>query len=132
MIRFILFFGILDYFDARFTEELDGKVVRISLLKDDALYSAVYYHLCADRAGLVGDVDGCTVDRSPHLCGLNYGVLFGVDRVAYFMAGSGGDIEFLTQAFALVFTRLYSCGSAVIACGQYALVFYDDCAYLAV
>ena len=49
-------------FNACFVEELDREVVRVSVLVDYAFNSAVDDDTCADGAGLVGYVDGCTLN----------------------------------------------------------------------
>ena len=57
-----LFFKF-DEFNAGVFQELDGEFVGVGVLVDDAFDATVDDDTCADCAGLVGDVDGCTFNR---------------------------------------------------------------------
>ena len=115
---------------AGFIQNIDGKVIRISLPDDDALDSRVDNHLGADGAGLMGDVDCAVLNALAQRCRLNNRVLLRVKRPAELVTLSGRNSQFLPQAASLLRTVRHASRCAVIACGNDVSILDDHSAHM--
>ena len=88
--------------DACLGKQMLGEFVGIRIFVDDARDAGIYYHLGAYRAGLVRAVKRRAVHLNAEFSRLDYGVLFGMDSIAHFVARTAGNAEFVTHTFALV------------------------------
>ena len=101
--------------DSCFVEHFHGKFVGISLFENDPLYARIYNHFGAYRAWLMSAIKSSSFNRNPQFCRLDYGVLFGMNRIAYFVAGTRFDTAVDSQTFAPFFAAFYTRARTVIA-----------------
>ena len=105
-------------------ENFEREVVGVAFTENHTGYARIDDHFGAYNAGLVGAVKGSSVNADAELCGLDDGVLLGVNAVAELVLGAGGYAELSPQALLLVNAAWYTGGRTVVARGEDALVFH--------
>src|SRR5699024_5060384 len=125
-------FLVLLQFYAALQEHLAGELVRVALAVDHAGNAGIDDHLRADDAGLVRAVERGVLNGHAQLRRLDDGVLLGVDGVAKLVPRARGDALLFAHALAALNAGADARGRAVVAGGEYALVFDDHRADLAV
>ena len=105
-------------------ENFEREVVGVAFTENHTGYARIDDHFGAYNAGLVGAVKGSSVNADAELCGLDDGVLFGVNAVAELVLGAGGYAKLSPQTLLLVNAAWYTGGRTVVASGEDALVFH--------
>jgi len=120
----------MDNFSARFPEKLFGKFIRIRMGHIDGSDFGVDDQTGANAAGLMGAIEHRVSGAGAIETSLDDGVLLRVHTPAEFMVLSGGHILLFPQA-THIGAMSYTFGTAVVAAGEYLVVFHEDSAYLA-
>ncbi len=121
---------ILGYLDTRFLQHLRCQGIGIAVLENDVLHAGVDDHLRADAAGLIGTIEGRTVNIRPMLGSLDDCILLGMKTTADFVSFPGWDSHLFAKTSA-VEAMLDARGCTVVARGENVLVLHDHSAHLA-
>ena len=117
-------------FNAGSLHHILRQLIGIRISVDDTLDAGVDEYFGANHAGLVGAVQRAAVDGYAVVSGLHDCVLLGVNAAAQLVHLPGGHVELFPQA-ADDGAVGQAFGRAVIAGGDYLLVFDDNRAYAA-
>jgi hypothetical protein len=77
-----------------FIEELERKLVRITVFINNASDTGVYYHFATNNARLMRAVKRSAFDGDSEFCRLRYRVLLGMNGITKFEFCSARNVEF--------------------------------------
>jgi hypothetical protein len=89
---------LLQHLDARFCEQVPGKVVRVTFLIHNGRYTGVDDHFRADDTGVIGAVENGSLGSYSVKSCLDDSILFGVESPAQFMTLSRGNVQLVPKA----------------------------------